>query len=58
MSTAQGKTTIELYRLGEAGLDQALGPVESLSFLHVSSGGQTAEAGSASILPFSKPCHA
>ena len=35
MSTAQRKTPIELYRLGVAALDQALGPVESLRFLRL-----------------------
>ena len=46
MSTAQRKTPIELYRLGVAALDQALGPVESLRFLRLldpGSGDSTAE---------------
>ena len=46
MSTAQRKTPIELYRLGVAALDQALGPVESLRFLRLldpGSGDYTAE---------------
>ena len=33
MSTAQRKTPIELYRLGGAAFDQAIGPVETLSYL-------------------------
>ena len=46
MSTAQRKTPTELYRLGVAALDQALGPVESLRFLRLldpGSGDYTAE---------------
>ena len=46
MRTAQRKTPIELYRLGVAALDQALGPVESLRFLRLldpGSGDYTAE---------------
>ncbi len=46
MSTTQRKTPIELYRLGVAALDQALGPVESLRFLRLldpGSGDYTAE---------------
>ena len=35
MRTAQRKTSIELYRLGVAALDQALGRVESLRFLRL-----------------------
>ena len=46
MNSAQRKTPIELYRLGVAALDQALGPVESLRFLRLldpGSGDYTAE---------------
>ena len=46
MSIAQRKTPIELYRLGVAALDQALGPVQSLRFLRLldpGSGDYTAE---------------
>ena len=46
MTTALRKTPIELYRLGVAALDQALGPVESHRFLRLldpGSGDYTAE---------------
>jgi len=35
MNSAPRKTPIELYRLGVAALDQALGPVESIRFLRL-----------------------
>lgn len=35
MSTAPRKTPIELYRLGVAALDRALGPVESIRLLRL-----------------------
>ena len=44
--TAERKTPIELYRLGVAALNQALGPVESLLFMRLldpGSGDYTAE---------------
>lgn len=44
--TAERKTPIELYRLGVAALNQALGPVESLRFIRLldpGSGDYTAE---------------
>ena len=46
MNSVPRKTPIELYRLGVAALDQALGPVESIHFLrllHPGSGDYTAE---------------
>lgn len=46
MNYAPRKTPIELYRLGVAALDQALGPVESIRFLRLldpGSGDYTAE---------------